>query len=140
MLTVQVNVAGQTPLQFDILPTTGIARPVIEAQFQLARQLTPARGIRYYFLVTKDWVRGWRTSDSAAIFEQPASLIFAPYVRDDLERLRTAGENFLAELTQAWIADLSQHRTSRVAPGEGALAQSGVLDLIRSEATTSCSL
>jgi hypothetical protein len=143
VLTVQVkNAAGQTPLRFDILPTAGVPGPVIESQFQLARQIAPVLGTRYYFLVTKDWVRGWRISDGGPIFEQPASSIFAPYVRNDLERLRGAGENFLAELTQAWIADLGQHWTTRgAAPGEGDLAQSGALAFIRSaEAATTGSL
>lgn len=143
MLAVEVkNAAGQAPLRFDILPTAGVPRTVIESQFQLARQLAPVVGISYYFLVTKDWVRGWRVSDGVQIFEQPASTIFATYVRNDLERLRGAGENFLAELTQAWIADLGQHWTTRgAAPGEGELAQSGALAFIRSaEAATTGSL
>jgi len=137
VLTVAIkNAAGQVPLRFDILPTAGVPRPVIDSQFQLARQLAPILGIRYYFLVTKDWVRGWRISDGIRIFEQPASAIFAPYIRNDLGRLGAAGENLLAELTQAWIADLGQHWTTReAAPGEGDLAQSGALAFIRSAET-----
>ncbi len=143
MLTVAVkDASGQVQLQFDILPTIGVPRPVIDSQFQLARQFASLRGIRYYFVVTKDWVRGWRVSDGVQVFEQPASTIFAPYIRNDLGKLRGAGENFLAELTQAWIADLGQHWTTQgVAPGERDLAQSGALAFIRSaETSTTVSL
>lgn len=137
VLTVGVkDSTGLVRLRFDILPTADISRPIVESHFQLVRHSAMIVGVQYYFLVMKDWVRGWKISDGQPIFEQPTLELFAPYVRNDLSRLRAAGENFLAELTHSWIEDLGQLGLPRgTSPGEGELARSGALTFLRSATT-----
>lgn len=138
VLVVEVkNARGQTPVQFDILPSSGLPQSIVDSQFQLARQLAPSVGIAYYFLVTTDWVQGWSVADGTAVFRERTSTLFAPYAPEGAAGIRSAGEYYLAELTQAWLSDLSTHwRSGRGhAPGEHALHRSGVLPLVRSAAT-----
>jgi hypothetical protein len=127
---------GRVPVQFDILPLSGVSAAVVQAQLEIGQQLAPL-GTRYYFLVTTDWVRGWRVEDGAPVFELPTATLFAGYADNDAAKIRGAGPHYLAELTQAWLADLTYHWRSRgvTAPGEHDMQLGGVLGLVRSAAT-----
>ena len=138
MFTVELkDAAGRVPVQFDILPSSGLPLSVVHAQLQLAQQIAPALGIRYYFLVTTDWVRGWRVADGTPVFELPTVTLFAGYAGNDAAKISGAGPHYLAELTQAWLADLTYHWRSRgaAAPGEHDMQRGGVLGFVRSATT-----
>lgn len=143
MLTVELkDAAGRTPVQFDILPSAGLPLPVVQSQLQLARHLAPTIGLRYYFLVSTDEVRGWRITDGAPVFAAPTIALLLRYAGSE-DRIRGAHGVYLAQLIQAWVADLTSRWKSGAekAPGEPEMGQSGVLEVIRAaEPTTSGSL
>jgi len=93
--------------------------------------------MRYYFLVTTDWVRGWDTINGTQVFSVPTSTLFTPYTGNDEAKIRDADPQYLAELTQAWLADLTYHWQSRgtSAPGERDMQRGGVLGFVRSADT-----
>lgn len=132
---------GATPIQFDVLAASGLPAPVAQSQLELARELAPTMGIRYYFLVTLDEIRGWDLASGDPVFVEPTSKVLAAYATAG--DVKKAGPSYLAALVQAWVSDLASHWKSRTssAPGEAALHTSGALDVIRtSEQTTSGSL
>lgn len=139
VLTVELrDVSGRVPIQFDILPSAGLPALVADAQFKLAKQLSSAIGLRYYFLVSTDKVRGWNLADGKLVFDHATEPLLLPYA-DGPDRIRRARAGYLAQLTQAWVADLSSHWKSRsgLAPGEDKM-DAGALSVIRSsESATS---
>lgn len=143
MLTVELrNDAGRTPILFDILPASGLPPAVAESQLRLAQRLAPVLGLRYYFLVTGDEIRGWQLPDARPVFRGRTIDLLLPYAGTE-EKVRTARAAYLAELVQAWVSDLSSRwKSGRApAPGENDMGTSGILDVIRSaEPTTSGSL
>ena len=135
MFTVELkDAAGGVPVHFHIMASAGLSEAVVSAQRELMQQLAPSAGMRYYFLVTPDWVRGWNMVDGKEVFNLPSATLFAPYVGNDEAKVREAGPQYLAELTQAWLADLTYHWQSRgtSAPGESDMQNGGVLGLVRS--------
>lgn len=128
-------------MQFDVLATNGLPLSVAQSQLELARQLAPAMGIRYYFLVTLDQIRGWDLASDQVIFDAPTQRVLAAYATAG--DVRKAGPSYLAALVQAWVADLASRWKSRSspAPGEPEMHMSGALEVIRtSEQATSGSL
>jgi hypothetical protein len=142
VLTVELrDRRGGTPIQFDILASSGIPGPVTQSQLELAKQLAPAMGIRYYFLVALDEILGWDLSSGALVFREQTSRVLASYATAG--DIRQAGPSYLAALVQAWVADLGSRWKSKASPvpGEHAMHVSGALEVIRtSESTTSGSL
>lgn len=142
VLTVELrDVSGRVPVQFDIMPSTGLSQFIAESQFKLAQQLAATLGLRYYFLVNTDIVRGWNLSDGRQVFAEATEPLLLPYAETP-DRIRTARAGYLAQLTQAWVADLASHWKSGSAPAPGETAMDpGALSVIRSaEAATSGSL
>jgi len=130
------NAAGGVSVHFQIMAASGVSASVVSAQLELMRELAPSVGMRYYFLVTTDLVRGWDVMSGAQVFSAPTDTLFAAYTGNDDAKVRGAGPEYLAGLTQAWLADLSYHWQSRdaSAPGEGDMQRGGVLGLVRSAA------
>jgi hypothetical protein len=138
MFTVELkDDAGRTHVHFQIMASSGLPASVVSSQLELMQQLAPSVGMRYYFLVTTDWVRGWDMVTGAEIFSLPTAKLFAAYTGNDEAKIRGADPQYLAELTQAWLADLTYHWQSRgtSAPGERDMQRGGVLGLVRSAAT-----
>jgi hypothetical protein len=132
---------GATPIQFDVLATSGLSAAVAQSQLELARELAPSMGTRYYFLVTLDEIRGWDPASGDLVFAESTPKVLAAYATAG--DVKQAGPSYLAALVQAWVSDLASHWKSRtsLAPGETALHTSGALDMIRtSEQATSGSL
>src|SRR5262249_2994639 len=132
---------GATPIQFDVLATSGLPAPVAQSQLELARYLAPTMGIKYYFLVTLYQIRGWDVGSGSLVFAEPTAKVLAAYATAG--DVKTAGPSYLSALVQAWVADLSSRWKSRTSsdPGEMAMHTSGALDVIRtSEQATSGSL
>lgn len=129
--------AGGVPVRFHIMASSGLPVSVVNAQVELMRELAPSVGMRYYFLVTTDWVRGWHIADGTQVFSAPTTSLFAAYARNDEAKIRGADPQYLAELTQAWLADLTYHWQSRgmSAPGESDMKDGGILGFVRSAAT-----
>lgn len=71
------------------------------------------------------------------VFRSPTTALFRTYTGNDDAKIRGAGPLYLAELTQAWVADLTYHWQSReaAAPGESDMQDGGVLGLVRSAET-----
>ncbi|TMQ22807.1 MAG: hypothetical protein E6J90_11950 [Deltaproteobacteria bacterium] len=138
MFTVELkDAAGRVPVHFHIMASSGIPESVVRAQLELMEQLAPSAGMRYYFLVTTDWVRGWDLASGLLVFSSPTAALFAAYTGNNDAKVRGADPQYLAELTQAWLADLTYHWQSRgtSAPGESDMQRGGVLGLVRSAAT-----
>jgi hypothetical protein len=131
------NAAGGVSVHFHIMATSGLSASVVSAQVELMRDLAPSVGMRYYFLVTTDLVRGWDVMSGTQVFSAPTATLFATYTDNDDAKIRGAGPEYLARLTQAWLADLSYHWQSRdaSAPGEHDMQRGGVLGLVRSAAS-----
>jgi len=132
---------GATPIQFDVLAASGLPTSVAQSQLELARQLAPTMGIKYYFLVTLDEIRGWDMVSGNVVFIEPTPKVLTAYATAG--DVRRAGPSYLAALVQAWVADLASRWKSRTspAPGEPAMDMSGALDVIRtSEQAASGSL
>jgi hypothetical protein len=131
------DTAGHVSVNFHIMATSELSDAVVNAQLDLMKQVAPMVGTRYYFLVTTDRVRGWDLEDGRQVFDAPAEQLFAAYVGNDLGKVRSAGPEYLAGLTQAWLADLTSHWQSRnaSAPGEHDMQASGALGFVRSAAT-----
>ena len=125
------------PVHFHIMASSGLPASTVSAQLELMRLAAPSVGMRYYFLVTTDWVRGWDMADSTQVFDLPTATLFAAYTGNDEAKIRGADPQYLAELTQAWLADLTYHWQSRgtSAPGERDMQHGGVLGFVRSAAT-----
>ncbi|HEX4421235.1 MAG TPA: hypothetical protein VH165_25145 [Kofleriaceae bacterium] len=138
MFTVELkDAAGGVPVHFHIMASSGLPESVVSSQLELMRQLMPSVGTRYYFLVTTDRVRGWELANGAQVFDVPTATLFAAYTGNDDAKIRGADPQYLAELTQAWLADLTYHWQSRgtSAPGERDMQRGGVLGFVRSAAT-----
>jgi len=131
------DAAGRMPVHFHIMAAAGLPASVVSAQLELMQQLAPSVGMRYYFLVTTDWVRGWDMINGGQVFNLPTATLFSAYTGNDEAKIRGAGPEYLAELTQAWLADLTYHWQSRdtSAPGERDMQHGGILGLVRSAAT-----
>ena len=132
---------GGTPIQFDVLAASGLPAAVVQSQLELANQLAPEMGIKYYFLVTLDQICGWDLASGHVIFDEPTQKVLAPYA--SAGDVTEAGPSYLTALVQAWVSDLASRWKSRSAPapGEPAMHLSGALDVIRtSEQATSGSL
>jgi hypothetical protein len=129
------DAAGHVLVQFHIMAVSELPESVVDAQLELV-QPDSAFGLRYYFLVTNGWVRGWDIASATQIFRAPTAALFAAYTGRS-ETVLDAGIEYLAELTHAWISDLTYHWQSRgvSAPGEGDMLNGGVLGLVRSAAT-----
>ncbi|TMQ15151.1 MAG: hypothetical protein E6J91_13850 [Deltaproteobacteria bacterium] len=142
MLTIELRDGrGATPIQFDVLAASGLPGAVAQSQLELARQLAPAMGIKYYFLVTLDEIRGWDVASGNPVFFESTPKVLAAYATAG--DVRRAGPSYLAALVQAWVSDLASRWKSKTspAPGETALHTSGALDVIRtSEQATTGSL
>lgn len=132
MLTVELkDASGRIPVQFDILPTDALPEAVVDQQFDLARQIAPAVGLEYYFLVSRDRTRGWRISDGERVFDASTADLLRPYLEDS-DRLGSARAIYLAALVEAWVADLkSGWRSGAGVPGSLELERHGVLDSLR---------
>lgn len=128
---------GHVPVHFHIMAFSELPESVVDAQRQHMRQLAPSTGMRYYFLVTPDWVRGWDVASDKEVFHSPTAALFRAYAGNNDAKIRDAGPEYLAELTQAWVADLTYHWQSRgtSAPGESDMQDVGVLGLVRSAET-----
>jgi hypothetical protein len=138
VVTVELkDAAGRAPVHFHIMASSGLPESVVSSQLELMQQLAPSTGMRYYFLVTTDWVRGWDVTNGALVFRSPTLGLFGAYARNSEDKIRNADPQYLAELTQAWVADLTYHWQSRgaSAPGEGDMQNGGVLGLVRSAAS-----
>jgi hypothetical protein len=138
MFTVELkDDSGGVPLHFHIMASSGLPASTVSAQLELMRLAAPSVGMRYYFLVTTDWVRGWDMADGTQVFDLPTATLFAAYTGNDEAKIRGADPQYLAELTQAWLADLTYHWQSRgtSAPGERDMQRGGVLGFVRSAAT-----
>jgi hypothetical protein len=131
------DAAGGVPVHFHIMASPGLSESVVKSQREFMRELALSGGMRYYFLVTPDWVRGWDMADGREVFNLPSATLFAAYTGNDEAKIRDAGPPYLAELTQAWLADLRYHWQSRgtSAPGERDMQDSGVLGVVRSAKT-----
>jgi hypothetical protein len=131
------DTAGGVPVHFHIIASSGLSESVVSSQLDLMRQTAPSVGMRYYFLVTTDVVRGWDVVSGTLVFSAPTATLFATYTGNDDAKVRGAGPEYLARLTQAWLAYLSYHWQSRdaSAPGERDMQRGGVLGLVRSAAT-----
>lgn len=139
MLTIELRDGrGGTPIQFDVFAASGLPAAVIQSQLELAKQLAPELGIKYYFLVTLDQIRGWDLGSEQVIFNEPTRRVLAPYATAG--EVTEAGPSYLTALVQAWVSDLASRWKSRSAPvpGEPAMQSSGALDVIRTsdQATT----
>jgi hypothetical protein len=137
MVTVELkNDAGGVPVHFHVMAVSALSASVVNAQLELMQQLAPSVGMRYYFLVTTDWVRGWDMAKNTQVFDAPTAALFAAYTGNDEAKIRHADSQYLAELTQAWVADLTYHWQSRgtSAPGEHDMQRGGVLGFVRAAA------
>jgi hypothetical protein len=119
------------------MASSGLSASVVSAQLDLMRGLAPSVGMRYYFLVTTDLVRGWDVVSGTQVFSAPTATLFAAYTGNDDAKIRGAGAEYLAGLTQAWLADLDYHWQSQdaSAPGERDMQRGGVLGFVRSAAS-----
>jgi hypothetical protein len=131
------DATGRSPVHFHIMASSELPESVVSSQLLLMQELAPSTGMRYYFLVTTDWVRGWDVVSGETVFRSPTAALFAAYAGNNEDKIRNADPQYLAELTQAWLADLTYHWQSRgmSAPGEGDMRNGGVLSLVRSAAT-----
>ena len=137
VVTVELkDAAGRAPVHFHIMASSGLSDVVVSAQLELMQPLAASTGMRYYFLVTIDWMRGWDVISGALIFRVPTVALFAAYTGNDEVKIRNADSQYLAELTQAWLADLTYHWQSRGASAPGESDMPGrVLGLVRSAAS-----
>ena|SRR5882672_6664217 len=131
------DAAGSVPVHFHIMASRELSESVVTSQREFMQELAPSAGMRYYFLVTPDRVRGWDMVDGKEVFNLPSTTLFAAYTGNDEAKIHNAGPEYLAELTQAWLADLTYHWQSRgtTAPGESDMQHGGILGLVRSAKT-----
>lgn len=128
--------AGRPLVRVAVFPMPSVVA-LAHGLYETFRYLAQASGERFFILVTSDVTSGWRLDTDAP---QAPSLkigtpaLLAPYAGTTLE-VQLAKESYLAELAQAWLADLATGwKGGGPVPGETELTRMGLLPELRADA------